>query len=170
MQKKLILPLFILLVGGTGWYLHYFSDKEVIRRSFQDMTISLAKEGEETPIQVALKMRPVQDFMAPVCEVFIPENSYRETMDPGLAINYLIYYRARQITLQIIIDEISIKITDKTTATADILVHITANRSQPQFFDEKHQTQFSLVKDNKKWRVRQATLPQALVFRATGHP
>jgi hypothetical protein len=61
------------------------------------------------------------------------------------------------------IDKILVDIPGKGAAEVNILVHVTANQNQPGFFDELHQVQFSLQKEKKKWRLHQATLPDALV-------
>ena len=163
MNKKSMIAIIVLLAGVTGWFLHYTSDKEVIKRTFSSIAVALGKEGEEAPIQLILKMRPVKDFIAPACEVIVPESNYHELLDPDLVIRYLIVYRSRQANLQVAIDKIVVDIPGKGSAEVRILVHMSANRNQPDFFDEVHQVKFSLQKEKKKWRLHQATLPDALV-------
>jgi hypothetical protein len=163
MNKKFMIAIVVLLAGVTGWCLHYYSDREVIKRTLSSMAVALGKEGEESPIQLALKMRPVKDFIAPACKVIVPESNYREVLDPDLVIRYLIIYRSRQANLQVTIDKILIDIPIKGSAEVGLLVHVTANRNRPDFFDEVHQVRFSLQKKEKKWRLHQATLPDALV-------
>jgi hypothetical protein len=104
---------------------------------------------------LALKMRPVKDFIAPACEV----------LDPELVIRYLIIYRSRQTNLQADVDEIVVDIPGKGPVKISALVHVCANQNQPDFFDEVHQAQFSLHRQKKKWLPHQATLPDALVHR-----
>ncbi len=163
MNKKSIIAVVVLLAGVTGWFLYYTSDKEVIKRTFTSIAVALGKEGEEAPIQLALKMRPVKDFIAPACEVIVPESNYHEVMDPDLVIRYLIIYRSRQANLQVAIDKILVDIPDKGLAEVSALVHVSANQNQPDFFDEVHPVKFSLQKQKKKWLLHQATLPDALV-------
>ncbi len=163
MNKKSMIVVVVLLAGITGWLLHHTSDKEVIKRTFSSIAVALGKEAEESPIQLVLKMMPVKDFIAPACEVIVPESNYHEVLYPDLVIRYLIIYRSRQANLQVAIDKILVDIPGKGSAEVSILVHISANRNQPDFFDEVYQVKFSLQKDKKKWRLHQATLPDALV-------
>lgn len=164
MNKKSMIAVIVLLAGVIGWTLHHYSDKEVIKRTLSSIAIALDKEGEENPIQLALKMKPVKDFIAPACEVIVPESNYREILDPDLAIRYLIIYRSRQANLQVVIDKILVDIPGKGSAEVSALVHVSANQNKPDFFDEVHQVKFSLQKEKKKWLLHQATLPDALVY------
>ncbi len=163
MNKKIVVAGAVLLVAGLCWFLFHFSDQEVIKRKFAATAIALGKEGEENPIMLALKMKPVQDFIAPACEITVPERNYREVLDPGLVIRYLIMYRSRQVDLQVALDEILVDIQGKGRAEVSALVHVTGNHNRPDFFDEIHRVKFSLQKQEKKWLVRKATLPDALV-------
>ncbi|MFA6499092.1 MAG: hypothetical protein WC256_02730 [Desulfurivibrionaceae bacterium] len=165
MNKKLIIAVIVLLVGIAAWLLYYFSDKQVIKRKFTAIAVSLSKEGEETPVMIALKMRPVKDFIAPACEVTVPERDYHEILEPGLVIHYLILYRSRQANLHVALEEILVEIPSKERAEVSALVHVTANYNQPDFFDETHRVAFFLEKQEKNWFVRKATLPDALVRR-----
>ena len=94
-------------------------------------------------------MKPVKDFIAPACEVIVPESNYHEVMDPDLVIRYLIIYRSRQANLQVAIDKILVDISDKGSAEVSALVHVSANQNQPDFFDEVHPVKFSLQKQKK---------------------
>ena len=163
MNNKSIIAVAVLLAGVFGWLLHHYSDKEVIKRTLSSIAVAIGKEGEEAPIQLALKMRPVKDFIAPACEVIVPESNYQEILDPDLVIRYLIIYRSRQANLQVAIDKILVDLPDKGSAEVSALVHVSANQNKPDFFDEVHQVKFSLQKQKKKWLLHQATLPDALV-------
>lgn len=165
MNKKIIIAVVVLLVGVIGWALFYFSDKQVIKRKFTAIAVSLSKDGEETPVMIALKMRPVKDFIAPACEVMVPERNYHEILEPGLVTHYLILYRSRQANLRVALEEISVEIPSEGRGEVSALVHVTANYNQPDFFDETHRVTFSLQQQEKNWLVRKATLPDALVRR-----
>lgn len=165
MNKKLIVAGIVLLVAGASWFLYYFSDQEVIKRKCAAIAVALCKEGEESPVMLALKMKPVKDFIAPACEVRVPERNYQEVLDPGLVIRYLIMYRARQADLRVVLDEILVDIRGKGWAEVSALVHVSANHNHPDFFDEVHRVKFSLQKQKKNWLLHQATLPDALVRR-----
>jgi hypothetical protein len=135
----------------------------VLKRTFTAVAGSLSKEGEETPVMTAFKMKPVKDFIAPACEVSVPERNYHEILDPELVLRYLISYRSRQANLRVALEEILIEIPDKGRAEVSILVHVTANSNQSDFFDETHRVTFSLQKQEKNWLIYQAVLPDALV-------
>ena len=165
MNKKLIIAVVVLLVGVIGWALYYFSDKQVIKRKFTAIAVSLSKDGGETPVMIALKMRPVKDFIAPACEVTVVERNYHEILEPGLVTHYLILYRSRQANLHVALEEILVEIPSKGRGEVSALVHVTANYNQPDFFDETHRVTFSLQKQEKKWLLHKATLPDALVRR-----
>jgi len=163
MNKKSIIAVIVLLVGGAAWFLYYFSDRQVLKRTFTAVAVSLSKEGAETPVMTAFKMKPVKDFIAPACEVSVPERNYHEILDPELVTRYLISYRSRQANLRVALEEILIEIPDKGRAEVSIMVHLTANSNQPDFFDETHRVTFSLQKQEKNWLIYQAVLPDALV-------
>jgi hypothetical protein len=163
MNKKSIIAVIVLLVGSAAWFLYYFSDRQVLKRTFTAVAGSLSKEGEETPVMTAFKMKPVKDFIAPACEVSVPERNYHEILDPELVLRYLISYRSRQANLRVALEEILIEIPDKGRAEVSILVHVTANSNQSDFFDETHRVTFSLQKQEKNWLIYQAVLPDALV-------
>jgi hypothetical protein len=165
MNKKFIIAAIVLLAGGTAWFLHYFSDKQVIKRKFTALAVSLSKEGEEPPLMIARKMKPVKDFIAPACLVTVPERNYQEILEPGLATHYLILHRSRQANLRVAFDEIIVEIPRKGRGEVGALVHITANDNQPDFSDETHRVAFSLQKQEKNWLLNKAILPDALMRR-----
>ncbi len=162
-NSKLFIAAVVIVTVIAGWLLHYFSDKEVIKRQFHALAQELSKEGEETPVMIALKMRPVKDFLAERCEVMVVERNYREVLEPGLAIRYLIMYRSRHATLLIRLDGLTIDIPTKGQARVSALVHLLAKQNQADFFEETHRLEFVLRKIDKKWRLHRATLPGALV-------
>jgi hypothetical protein len=165
MNKKLTIAVILLLAWAAAWFLYYFSDKQVIKRKFTAIAVSLSKDGEETPVVIALKMRPVKDFIATACEVTVPERNYHELLEPGLVTHYLILYRSRQANLRVALEKITVEIPSEGRGEVSALVHVIANYNQPDFFDETHRVTFSLEKQAKNWLVRKATLPDALVRR-----
>ncbi|HIJ91240.1 MAG: hypothetical protein OEV89_11125 [Desulfobulbaceae bacterium] len=165
MNKKFIIAVAVLLFGVVAWSLYYFSDKQVIKRKFAAVAVSLSKDGDETPVMIALKMKPVKDFVATACEVTVPERNYHEVLWPDLVTRYLIMYRSRQVDLQVAFDEILVDIPTDGRAEVSALVHVIANRNQPDFFDEIHRVKFFLQKQEKSWLLHKAILPDALVRR-----
>jgi len=162
MNKKIIIAA-LLFAGGLAWSMHYFSDRQVIRRKFAAVAVSLAKSGEETPVMTAVKMRQVKDFIAPACEAVVPERNYQENLEPDLVIRYLIYYRARKVSLQVSIEEMEVQVPDEGGAEANLLIEINANQGRADAFRERHRVSFVLKKRDKNWLVAKATLPDALV-------
>ncbi|GEM_PF-889120 len=162
-EKKVLLAGLLLLAGLGAWLFYHFSDRQVIKRRFAALAVELAKEGEETPVQLALKMKPVKEFLAPACEVSVPERNYRETLDPALAIRYLIMYRARHATIRLEIEELGVELSAKDRAEASLLVHLVADEFYADALDERHRLEFSLVRQEKKWLLARATLPEELV-------
>lgn len=163
MKNKLLIAIAIALLGSGWWLFYYFSDKEVIKRQFIALAKEIGKEGKETPIVIALKMKPVNEFLAQGCEVAVPERSYLKVMEPGLIIRYLIIYRDRHTTLLVAIEDLIINIPSKGQAELNASVHLSGNTSQAVFFEEMHRVEFSLHKADKKWLIHKITLPEALV-------
>ena len=165
MRKKLTVAAVVLLAGVAAWLLYYYSDEQVIKRKLTTMAASVSKEGEESPVTMALKLKPVKDFIAPACEVRVPERNYRQILEPGLVIRYLIMYRSRLADLQVGLDEITVEIPSKGRGEVSALVHVVANRNRADYFDEIHRVTFSVHKEEEAWLLRRAVLPEALVRR-----
>jgi len=161
-KKNLIAAVVLTVIFGT-WFMHYYSDKEVIKRKFVSIAIDLTLEGEETPVVLALKMRPVKEFISQQCEVSIPERDYLEVLEPDLAIRYIIMYRTRHTNLLINYDEMNVDIPTKNQASVNLLVRVAANRDHQNYFEETHQVECYLEKINKTWFLKKATLPEALM-------
>jgi hypothetical protein len=121
-KRNLFIAVVVLLLGGGGFLLYYFSDQQVIIRRCHGVAAALAKKGAESSVVLALKMKEVKDFLAPACEVVVPEREYREVLDSGLAIRYLIMYRSRRADLQVTFAEILVEIPSKGRAEVSALV------------------------------------------------
>lgn len=163
MKRNVLIAVAVLLLGGGGFLLYYFSDQQVIIRRCNAIAEALGKKEAESTVALALKMQSVKGFLAPACEVLVPERDFREVMDPGLIIRYLIIYRSRQADLQVTFAEILVEIPSKGRAEVSALVQVTGNRNRPNFFAETHRVAFSLIKQEKIWLLHRVTLPDALV-------
>ncbi len=147
-----------------GWLTYYFSDKEVIKRQLTGIAMALGKEGQESPIQMALKMREVKNMLAESCLVTIPEREYTEAMEQDLIIHYLIYHRNRYAVLTVAFKDVSIDIPAKGQAVVQSTVLLRLqNTAQTSPAEENHQVKFSLVKGDKKWLFDTVTMPEAMV-------
>jgi hypothetical protein len=151
-------------VALGGWLTYYFSDKEVIKRQLTGIAMALGKEGQESPIQMALKMREVKNMLAESCLVTIPEREYTEAMEQDLIIHYLIYHRNRYAVLTVAFKDVSIDIPAKGQAVVQSTVLLRLqNTAQTSPAEENHQVKFSLVKGDKKWLFDTVTMPEAMV-------
>ncbi|MDH5524625.1 MAG: hypothetical protein OEY01_11630 [Desulfobulbaceae bacterium] len=163
MNKKLIISGILIAAALGGWLIHYFSDRQVIRRQLHTIAQNLSKEGEEAPVMMALRMKQVLDRLDRQCLIEIPEQGFSEAMEPGLIIRYLINYRGRQATLLVAVDEITVEIPAPGRGAVATLIRLTGNAGRPDFFEERHRVEFSLQKIEKKWLIQKALLPEELV-------
>lgn len=148
----------------SGWLTYYFSDKVVIKRQLTGIAMALGKEGQESPIQMALKMREVKNMLAASCLVTIPEREYTEAMEQDLIVHYLIYHRNRYTLLTVAFKDVSIDIAAKGQAVVESTVLLRLqNTAQTSPVEENHQVKFSLVKGDKKWLFDTVTMPEAMV-------
>jgi hypothetical protein len=156
-----IAALSALLLGG--WLLQYYSDEAVIQRRFHELSQEISKDGKETAMALALKMRPVKEFLAPECEVLVPERRYRETIESSLAIRYLISYRERHPLLQISMEEFQVEFPSKNSAKAAVLFNVVTDPKQADTADTGYALQFTLQKSEKEWLMHQAVIPERLL-------
>lgn len=147
-----------------GWLTYYFSDREVIQRQLTGIAAALGRQGQETPIQMALKMREVKNMLAESCLVTIPERGYTEALEQDLVIHYLIYYRNRYSLLTVAFEDVIIDIPARGQAAVQSTVRLRLqNTAQTEPLEESHQLEFSLAKGEKKWLFHKVTMPEALV-------
>lgn len=164
LAKKILLVALLLVMAFGGWLTYYFSDKEVIKRQLTGIAVALGKEGQETPIQMALKMREVKHMLAESCLVTIPERGYTETLEQDLVIHYLIYHRNRYSLFTVAFENVTIDIPAKGQAAVQSTVRLRLqNTPSAESVEESHQVKFSLAKDDKKWLFHTVTMPEAMV-------
>jgi len=101
MSQKILLIAVVLAAALVGWLCYYFSDKMVIRRQLAELAQDLAKEEQEQPIRMALKMGRVKAMLATTCQAAVPEKGYAEELEQGLVLQYVIYYRSRYTRLTV---------------------------------------------------------------------
>ncbi len=165
MSKKtalLILILTSILLGS--WLTYYFSDKEVIKRQLNGLAAQLSKEGQETSIQMGLKMAQVKNRLHNPCQVVIPERKYMQPLEQDLIIRYLMYYRQRYAQITLTFENISINIQHKGQAMIRAEVHLLrrTQTNQDELLSEVYPLDFSLAKQDKIWEIMQVTLPEAI--------
>jgi hypothetical protein len=165
MAKKIFIATLLLVVTlGCGFAFYYFSDKEVIKRQLAGLAAEIGKEGQEPPVEMALKMRNVKNALAKSCLVTIPERGYSEPLEPDLIIQYLIYRRNHFIHLTIAFEKMAVDIPAKERATVQGTIRVRHQDSvQAESLEEAHEVKIALVKSDKKWLLDKVTLPEALV-------
>jgi hypothetical protein len=164
MVKKIILVTLVLVIALGGWLAYYFSDKEVIKRQLTDLAVELGKEGQESPIQMALKMRQVKNMLGKTCLVTIPERTYHEALEQDLIIQYLIYHRNRYTLLAVAFEDVIINIPAKGQAEVQSTVRLRRqDTTQTDSIEEMHKVEIALVKGDQKWLFDKVILPEALI-------
>lgn len=164
MAKKIFIIALVLAIALGGWLAYYFSAKEVIKRQLTGLAVELGKEGQESTIQMALKMGKVKNMLAKGCLVTIPEMGYSEVLEQDLIIHYLIYHRNLFTRLTVAFEDVIVDIPVKGQATVRSTVRIQRqNMTQTESVEERHRVEIALVKGDKKWLFHKVTMPEALV-------
>ena len=164
MVNKLITVALVLALALGSWFAYYFSDKEVIERQLTGLAGKLDKEGQETPIQLALKMRAVKDQLADRCQVLIPERSYDEALEQDLIIRYLMYHRNSYEVITVAFEELHVDIPAKGKATALITVRLNMNKAnKTEAVEESGQVELRLKKGEENWQLHTVIVPENLV-------
>jgi len=110
------------MVLGSWFAYDYFSDKEVIKRQLIGLAAEIGKDGQETPVKMALKMGHIKNKAASSCVIIIPERGYEEVLESDLIIQYLIYYRSRFALLAVVLDKMLIMVSAKESAEVQVTV------------------------------------------------
>lgn len=168
MSKKLLIPAILVALVLAGGLCYYFSDKMVIRRQFAELAQDLAKEEQEQPLQMAVKMGKVKAMLATTCQATVPEKGFSEELEQGLVLQYLIYYRSRYSRLTVQLEELQITIPVKGQAvvqvTARLQRHLSGQADAPL---ESHSVELSLLKGDQRWLIQKAILPASLINEKT---
>lgn len=136
----------------------------MIKRQLTGITLALGKEGQETALQMAMKMREVKNMLAESCLVTIPERNYKEVLEQDLIIHYLISYRHRYALLTVTLEDLRLDIPVKGQAVAQTTVCLRLQRTpQAEPVEESHHMTFSLTRVDKKWLFQTITVPETLV-------
>jgi hypothetical protein len=164
MAKKILIVGLVLVIALGGWLAYYFSDKEVIKRQLAGIAVELGKEGQEPPLQMALKMGKVKNMLAKGCLVTIPERGYSEVLEQDVIIQYLIYHRNCFALLTVAFEDVIVDLPVKGQATVQSTVRLRRQHTgQAEPVEEKHPVTLALVKGDKNWLFHKVTLPEALV-------
>jgi len=165
MAKKSLVTILALVGVIASWFAYdYFSDKEVIKRQLFGLAVEIGKEGQEPPVQLALKMGNVKNMVARSCLVIVPERGYSETLDPDVTTQFLIYYRNRFNRLAVTLDDMIVNVSTKETAGVQVAVSVKRLDSvQIETIKKNQLVELNLFKSDKKWLIQKVTLPEALL-------
>ena len=163
MAKKIIAVALVLVIALGAWLAYYFSDKEVIKRQLAGLAVELSKEGKETPVQMALKLKKVKDMLAESCQVDIPGRNYSQSLERDLIIQYLIYHRNRYTFISVAFEDVLIEIPVEGQATVTTTIRLIRSRGAVQdAVEEAHQVGLSMEKGEGNWLLNAVTMPEAL--------
>ena len=164
MIKKLIFVVLVLVIAVSGWFAYYYSDKKVINRQLAGLAVELGKEGQETALQTALKIREITKMLTDSCLVRIPERSYEETMEQDLIIRYLIYHRNRYAEITVAFEDLLIDIPASGEAVVRSTVRLKRKKANmAEDVEEFYRLELTLEKGSEKWMLQEVTLPEALI-------
>lgn len=135
----------------------------MIKRQLGVLAVELSKEGQETPVQMALKLRKVKEMLAQSCQVTIADMDHVEDVESDLVIHYLIYYRQRYRAITVTFAEIEIGIAAKGEATVQTMVHLgKTKKAGEEGRAERYQVEIVLNKGEKNWLIHAVSMPDAL--------
>lgn len=163
MAKKIISIAVVLAIALGGWFAYYFSDKEVIKRQLHELAVELSKEGKESPVQMALKLKKVKDMLADPCRADIPERNYSKELERDLIIQYLIYHRNRYAFISMTFADLEIDIPAEGKAEVDATVRLMRHAGlEEDGVEELYQVEISMAKGEDAWLLHAVTMPEAL--------
>ncbi len=163
MKNKYNLAFFVLAVVLIGWLSWYFSDKQVIKRQLIELSWDLSKKGDESTMEMALKMREVKLLLAAESLVVIPERKYSESVGQDMIIRHLMYYRDLYETLTVTFEKMVIDIPDKGEARVESAVVLLKQELGKTAIQVRAPVELMLHKQDKEWLLRKATVPEILV-------
>jgi hypothetical protein len=167
MAKKLIIVAVVAVLALGGWLAWYYSDTQVIKRQLVALATDLSKEGRETPVQMALKLRNIMEMLGDSCEVHIPERRYRQALEQDLLIRYLIYHRSRYELIDVAFADVAVDLPATGQAVVQSTVQVrralATTPTRPEVETRQEPVTLALVKGEKKWLFTTVTMPEALV-------
>lgn len=164
MIPKIIAFFVVVVISLGGWLAYYYSDTKVIERQLDGLAIELGKDGQETALQTALKIREVTKMLSASCLVFIPERGYEDTLEQDLIVRYLIYQRNRYSEITVAFEDLLIDIPASGEAVVQSMVRLIrkkANTEEP--VEVLSPVEFVLEKGDEEWLFKKVILAEALI-------
>lgn len=163
MRQKIIICGLLVALASSAWLFYYFSDRQVIRRQLVDLAGALGRMEQESAMEMAIKLRTVQEMLPPRCFVRIPDRDYGKELEQDLIIRYLIYYRQNYRLLSFSWPEMEIELPAEDRATVHALARLErwSDKEDEAIFLE-HAVRLDLQKGDEKWLLHAVTMPAAL--------
>ena len=162
MVKKIIGGAAAALLLWLVWYYFFPSEEEKIRRQLHELAELVSKEAPESGVNMALKIRQIQDHLAPEIQVVLEEHERRYQFAPADISRPLIAFRNRYQQLQASFHDIEVTIADEQTQVAATCYLQVSSLEQPQPRNEAHLLQLTLSSGEERWLIHQVHLPPAL--------
>ncbi len=162
-KRDILVVALVVTVVMSGWLSNYFSDKKVIQRKLTQVALNLNKDEAETAVQLALKMRDVQDLLVPSCRVIVLERDYDESLEKDMIIRYLIYHRNLYDLINVSFEEMLVDIPTDGMAIVQATVRVLKVADQAEPVEELAQVELRMEKKEKKWLLHQIILPETLL-------
>jgi hypothetical protein len=169
-SKELLMERKYAVIGGVlalilvGWLCWYLSDKQVIKRQLIGLSWEVNKKSrQESTMEMALKMREIKEALAAGCQVTVPESRFSDTLEPDMAIMYLMHYRDRYETIAATFTDIRIAFPAKGEAAVQATVLLERQTSQAPPAAVSAPVTLALQKQPGGWRLTKVEIAAALV-------
>jgi len=163
MIHKLIAFFVVVVIALGSWLAYYYSDTKVITRQLDGLAVELGKEGQETALQTALKIREITKMLPDSCLVRIPERGYEELLEQDLMIRYLIYQRNRYDVITVAFEDLLIDIPASGEAVVQGMVRLTRKAHIAEPVEVLSPVELVLEKGDEKWLFQKAVLSEDLI-------
>jgi hypothetical protein len=162
-KRDILVVALVVTVVLSVWLSYYFSDKKVIKRKLTEVAQNLNREEDETAMQIALKMRDIQDLLATSCRVIVVERDLNDLVERDMIIRYLMYHRNLYDLINVSFEEMLIDIPTEGMAIVQATVRVlkVADPSAP--VEELAQVELNMEKREKEWLLHQIILPETLL-------
>ncbi len=162
MVKKIALCSVVLVMALLLWQWLFPSEEEKIRRQFKNLAVQVSKKQEESAVIMALKMKKIQQSLAPSCAIIMEERNFRQSFAPSDISRFLIAFRNYFPNLEASFSDLNVTIQEnKAHLEATITLKSNASGDQEALL-ENHLIHFQLDKGEEQWHIINASLPPAL--------
>lgn len=155
----------LLLLAATGVYYYFFhqaTDKELIGKSFTDLSYYVSKSSGEGAAKMAYKVNLLADLFAEPCNLDVPYSflagSYSQTQITANATRARAQFK--EVSLKFY--DQNIDVIDKNKAKVDFTVRLSGTLKSGKSIDETREMEATLKKKNNKWLFTNFKLVQVL--------